>query len=332
MKVLGIETTCDETGIAIVEDGEKIIINDIFSQIDLHQEYGGVFPEIASRSHLDHLIPMIAKVTKNQKIDLIAVANKPGLMGCILMGLSTAKALSYALDIPYVGVNHVEAHLYAAMMNQPKIFPSLGIVLSGGHTFLAIMDSINSYQIIGTTVDDAIGEAFDKVASLLDLPYPGGPHIEKLAKFGDKEAFPFKPGRVKGKPLNFSFSGLKTNILYTLKGPMSKKNSKTLLDETGKANVAASFQHTAFTDIKNKVKIAIEKYSPKAIYIGGGVTCNQALKEYFTDFSIPLYAPEKSLCLDNGAMIAGLGYHIFSEKGGAPLSLEAIPRILPCSL
>ena len=224
MLVLGIETTCDETAAAVVEDGSKILSNIIFSQIHLHQKFGGVFPELASRSHVDKILLAIDESLKKANItlsdiDVIAVANRPGLIGSVLIGLNAAKALSLSLKKPFIGINHIEAHLYAAMMESINnlIFPALGVVISGGHTKLLKILDIGKYEDIGTTIDDAIGESFDKVASILDLRYPGGPEVEKLAKLGDSTKYKFKAGKVDKNPFNFSFSGLKTKVLYTKK-------------------------------------------------------------------------------------------------------------------
>jgi len=222
-----------------------------------------------------------------------------------------------ALNKPYIGVNHVEAHLYAAMMNNhPKIFPALGVVLSGGHTFLVKIKNLGDYELIGTTVDDAIGEAFDKVGSFLDLPYPGGPHIEKLAKEGNSEKFSFQAGRVKKNPFAFSFSGLKTSVLYAIKGKMAKKDSQTIISEEEKKDIAASFQKVAFLDVINKSLKAIQEHDLKAIYLGGGVCINESLRSYFSLYAkdIPLFFPSKELCMDNAAMIAGLGYQKFLKR------------------
>lgn len=324
MLVLGIESTCDETACAIVRDGKEVLANRISSQCDLHNVYGGVFPELACRRHIDMLIPVVhgalqeAAVSPSE-IDLISVAKGPGLIGALLIGLNAAKALSFAWNIPFVGVNHVEAHLYAAMMPlEAPLFPALGLVVSGGHTFLVKITGIGEYQLIGTTQDDAVGEAFDKVAKLLGLPYPGGPEIEALAKRGDPRRYPFKAGNVKNRPLDFSFSGIKTNVLYTVKG-------KDLSDQD-KADVAASFQETALKDVVAKTLKAAHTFECKAIYCGGGVCNNQRLREMFEN--CPIFYPEKKLTLDNAAMIAGLGYHRYLREGrGDPLDLEPMTRI-----
>lgn len=258
MLVLGIESTCDETACAIVRDGQDILANVVASQIDLHDEYGGVVPELACRRHIDLMIPVIEQALEQAKIslddiDLIAVAHGPGLIGALLIGLNTAKALSFALQKPFIGVNHVEAHLYAALMSNPQTveFPCLGVVLSGGHTALVLINQIGEYELIGQTVDDAVGEAFDKVAKMLDLPYPGGPQIEQLARLGNPQRHSFKAGQVKGHPLDFSFSGLKTAVLYTIRGPKGQ-GSDIVLTDADKTDIAASFQQAALEDIVKK--------------------------------------------------------------------------------
>lgn len=328
MLILGIETTCDETAASVVLDGKEILSNVVASQSALHAQYGGVYPEMAARTHVDLIIPTIEKalveahVTPNQ-IDLIAVARGPGLIGPLLIGLNAAKALSLAWETPYIGVNHVEAHLVAAMMSSDTYsFPALGVVVSGGHTFLTKIHDVGQYTMIGTTVDDAIGEAFDKVAQMLDLPYPGGPHIEELAHSGDPTTYPYKAGKVKGHPYDFSFSGLKTNVLYTVKGQNGSKNSPSQITEQEKAHVAASFQHTALSDIATKARQAFAAQNCEAIYIGGGVSQNRYLRGLLSD--LPVHWPTPALCLDNAAMIAGLAYH---KKTPSPLTLEPEPRI-----
>ena len=328
MIVLGIETTCDETAIAVVEDGRTIHTNLIASQTDIHAEYGGVFPELACRRHIDIILPLIGQALKNTRltcedIDLIAVARGPGLMGALLIGMTTAKTLSEAWNIPFVGVNHVEAHLYAAMMDHDPILPAVGVVLSGGHTALLEIEQLGQYRLLGQTVDDAIGEAFDKVAALLGLPYPGGPEVEKLARSGNPDAYPLKAGTVKGRPLDFSFSGLKTNVLYQLKGQSGKRTDPDQLNPDQKADLAASFQKTAFTDVVSKTILAAEN---RPIYLGGGVTANQMLRKLFTETELDIHWPGPGLSIDNAAMIAGLGYQVYQKRGADSLQLEAMPR------
>ncbi len=321
MLVLGIESTCDETAVALVRNGREIVSHEIASQVKVHQEFGGVFPEVASRCHDAILIPTIEQTLHKggvtfKHVDLIAVANTPGLIGPLLMGTTCAKALGFALKIPVIGINHVEAHLYAAMMNAEEIpFPALGLVVSGGHTFIVQINSIGNYTLLSSTVDDALGEAFDKVAKMLGLPYPGGPEVERLATRGDPYRFPFKGGVVKAAPHQFSFSGLKTHVLYTLRALPS-------LTPQDKADIAASFQRAAFNDIITKIN-SLHKTKAKALIIGGGVSQNRALRSHLlSTLSLPLYFPSPLLCTDNGAMIAGLAFHIYNPLLVSRLEVE----------
>lgn len=336
MIVLGIETTCDETAASIVRDGKEILSNVIASQAEIHRKFGGVFPEVASRNHVEAL-PIVLKEAlleaslSTQHIDLVSVAKGPGLIGPLLIGLNAAKAFALGIEKPFVGVNHVEAHLYAAMMHQEEpIFPSLGVVLSGGHTFLVLMKAFGLYERIGSTVDDAIGEAFDKIAHILDLPYPGGPEIEQIALQATPSKKHFKPGVVKGKPYDFSFSGLKTNVFYSIYGQNGVKQSDCPLTTEEKATIAYAFQETALGDVVKKTLLAAEVYGCKAVYIGGGVSNNKRLRNIFKERapSLPVFWPPMGLSLDNAAMIAGLGFHVYKKQGkGDPLSLEPQTRI-----
>lgn len=328
MLVLGIESTCDETACSIVHNGREILSNVVSSQINLHAQYGGVVPELACQRHVDVLIPVIDEALKTAKIsladiDLIAVANGPGLIGALLIGLNAAKALSLALDKPLIGVNHIEAHLYAALMSHPNIhtFPCLGIVLSGGHTSLFHLEEIGKHTVIAKTVDDAIGEAFDKVAKMLGLSYPGGPIIETMARQGDPSQYKFRAGQVKGSPMDFSFSGLKTAVLYGIQGRT--------LTESDKCNVAAAFQEAALTDVVRKTLIAAKHQNCKTLLFGGGVTHNKRLRQLFAEAAPELTQlwPAEGLSLDNAAMIAGLGYHLYNKRGnGDGLHLEPFTR------
>lgn len=319
MNVLGIESTCDETGAAVVQDGKVILSNVLASSADIHEKYGGVFPELACRRHIEAILPVIDEALRiaNVEPDLIAVAMGPGLVGALLIGMNVAKGLSIAWNKPLVGVNHVEAHLYASMMDLKTVpLPALGIVISGGHTLLLKILELGCYQPIGTTVDDAIGEAFDKVGNLLGLTYPGGPQVEKLARLGNPKAYPFSAGKVKRSPLDFSFSGLKTAVLYAMKG------------EVDRASIAASFQETALRDIANKALMASKSFDCQAIFLGGGVTANQRLREIMRDTfpHLPVFWPPGTLSLDNAAMIAGLGAKKFIPPGDS-LALEVRTRI-----
>jgi N6-L-threonylcarbamoyladenine synthase len=337
MLTLGIETTCDETACAVVRDGREILSNVVVSQTDLHAPYGGVFPELACRRHLDVFLPVLKESLERagigrEQIDLIAVAMGPGLIGALLLGLNAAKALAVGLKKPFVGVNHVEAHLYAAMMGLPsweEVFPAIGLVVSGGHTLLVQIPSFRSYIAIGATVDDAVGEAFDKVAVLLGLSYPGGPAIEALAESGDPQKYRFPTGMIKGRPWDFSFSGLKTSLLYALKGQNGTKGSPSQLPDEEKPHLAASFQRAALGSIVDKTLRASREFPCRAIFVGGGVSQNRVLRTLLTTGSaVPVYFPPPDLCLDNGAMIAGLGTHLFQERGiSDPLDLEPMTRI-----
>jgi len=336
MLVLGIESTCDETAVAIVKDGREIISNVISSQIDLHREFGGVVPELACRRHVDIMIPVLKETLEKanlelKDIDLIAVARGPGLIGAILIGLNTAKALSFALNKPFIGINHIEAHLYAAIMSheKPILFPAIGSVLSGGHTVIVLINELGSYQLIGQTVDDAVGEAFDKVAKILNLPYPGGPEIEALALKGNPKKYPFKSGVVKANPYNFSFSGLKTAVLYAVRGQNASVTDTPLPLELCQ-DVAASFQRAAFSGIVSKTLQAAKEYGCQEIIFGGGVTNNQLLRKLFNEASqdVSYVWPAVGLSLDNAAMIAGLGYQKFiAGNKGDSLDLEALTSI-----
>jgi len=336
MLVLGLESTCDETAAAVVKDGKGILSSVISSQIDLHTTFGGVVPELACRRHVEVIIPVIDEALSKagvtlKEIDLIAVAHGPGLIGALLIGVNAAKTLALSLNKPFIGVNHIEAHLYAALMSHKEqpTFPSIGVILSGGHTSLLKMEDIGKHQLISQTVDDAVGECFDKVAKIMDLPYPGGPIIEKLAQSGNDQAYTFKGGKVKGSPLDFSFSGLKTAVLYAIKG-QNEKNKAWTLSEQEKCDIAASFQRAAFIDIVNKTLLAAEQENCKSLIFGGGVTNNQQLRKKFLEAAPHLqqWWPSFGLSLDNAAMIAGLGYHNFLQRNrqGDDLSLEAVTR------
>lgn len=330
MLILGIESTCDETAASIVKDGKEIVSQVISSQVDLHDIFGGVVPELACRRHMDVIIPVISQAVEEAKcsleeIDLIAVANGPGLVGPLLIGVNTAKALAFALNKPLVGVNHVEAHLYAAIMSVEEDipYPLLGLIVSGGHTAIVSVEAIGKYRLIGQTVDDALGEAFDKVAKMLGLSYPGGPLIEKLAESGDPFRFALKAGQCKNNPLNFSFSGLKTAVLYAMKGHDAT-------DLQFQRDLSASFQRAAFTDLLHKAKKAALETGCSGVLFGGGVTNNMALRKAFNEEAPELtcYFPTRALSLDNATMIAGLGYHVFHLKGPSDLkTLDAVTRI-----
>lgn len=330
MYVLGIESTCDDMGVGVALNGHQILSNVIFSQASLHASFGGVYPELASRSHVNLFCPAIKQSLEEggvllEQIDAIAAAQGPGLIGSLLVGMHAAKTLAWSLNRPFVGVNHIEAHLYATMISHDSFdFPSLGVVVSGGHSLILFMESPGQYQLIGRSVDDAIGESFDKVAQLLDLPYPGGPAIESLALQGNAQAFPFKIGVVKNCPYDLSFSGLKTAVLYTLQG-LTEKYGRALPVEV-KADLAASFQECACRSVLKKIEVVIKSYAVKKIYIGGGVSCNRYLQSIFHQSLDNVYFPKRDLSTDNGAMIAALGYWYLNKKGASSYTLRANPQ------
>lgn len=324
MLILGIESTCDETAAAVVKDGRTILSQTVASSADIHQRYGGVFPELACRRHIEAIIPVIKEALGQANIALedlsaIAVARGPGLIGALLIGLQAAKGLAIAASLPLIGINHIEAHLYASMMEEIPPFPALGFVLSGGHTLMLKIEDLGSYRLLGSTVDDAIGEAFDKTATLLGLSYPGGPLLEQLALQGNAQTVSFSRPNVKKNPLAFSFSGLKTAALYAVK----EKGAASFAD------IAASFQETALLDLVRKGKLALQNIPCRSLIFGGGVAQNKRLRALFQQhFDLPLFFPPPGLSSDNAAMIAGLGYHYFLQKpGGDPLDLEALPSL-----
>ncbi len=313
--ILGIETSCDETAIGIVRGGKEILCNQLSSHIDIHQTFGGVFPELSSRRHFDLLLPLIDRSLKESnitmdEIDKVAVSYMPGLMGSLLMGINAAKALAYAYDLPLVPINHIEAHLYAAMMSEEEfVTPALGLIASGGHTALVKINSLGSYEPLATTIDDAVGEAFDKVGRLLNLSYPAGPKIEQLARGGDTSAYPFSTKRREG---HFTYSGLKTQALYLLKGHNGCSTSPSLLNENDLPHFAASFQEAALVQLVDLTLKAAKDHQLSKIYVGGGVSNNRRLRAIFEEkreTGISVSWPTAGLSLDNGAMIAGLAYH-----------------------
>lgn len=325
MLTLGIETSCDETAVSVVKDGKKILSNVVSSSIHLHRRFGGVVPEIASRYHVEFIGYVFRKALreasiKYRNIDLISVTQGPGLVGALLVGISFAKALSFALDIPFVGVNHLQAHIYATMMKSRPKFPFIGVVLSGGHTNIFFVRDFVNLQLLGKTRDDAVGEAFDKVAKILKLGYPGGPLIERMAKRGNVKNITF-PQADLGNSLDFSFSGLKTAVLYYIK---EKPKAKV-------ADVCACFQEAVVGMIVDKVLLACEKNRLKRVVVGGGVSKNERLrnelKKQATKCGIRVFFPKAALCLDNGAMIAGLGYQLFKRGLISNFDLTAIPNL-----
>lgn len=311
MLILGIETSCDETACAVVEDNKKILSNIISSQVKLHEKYGGVVPEIASRRHLEVINFMVAEALKKarvnlNKIDLVAVTYGPGLKGSLLIGLSCAKSIAYARGIPLVGISHLEGHIYANFLVHRSLrTPLLALVISGGHTELILMKKHNKYEILGRTRDDAVGEAYDKVSKFLDLGYPGGPIIDKLAKDGNPLAVKFPRPYLKGS-WDFSFSGIKTAVVnYVNKLPSVSREIK--------IDIVTSFQQAVIEVLVNKTIDAAKKCKTKTIILGGGVASNSALRALFNkrvkEEKLRLYYPSGILCTDNAAMIACTAYY-----------------------
>jgi tRNA N6-adenosine threonylcarbamoyltransferase len=334
INILGIETSCDETAASIVANGNIIKSSVIASQIKLHEKFGGVVPEIASRAHIEKIYPVVEQAIEQagiekQNIDAIAIANQPGLVVSLIVGVVAAKTLALALDKPLISINHIHAHLQAAMLAEENIeLPAVAMVVSGGHTSLYDCENALELELMGSTIDDAAGEAFDKVASILGLPYPGGPSIEKTAKNGNPKAVNFPRSMLKKDSLDFSFSGLKTAVLYHCQGQDMKGKSKVSeMSEQEIADIAASFQQAVVDVLVAKTKRGIEKINAKTVLLGGGVAANTALREGLQkmcdSIGKKLLVAPKSLCTDNAVMIASLAYYKYKAGMFADLTLEA---------
>jgi N6-L-threonylcarbamoyladenine synthase len=324
--VLGIETSCDETAAALVMGGYDVVSSAVSTQVDLHAQFGGVVPEIAGRAHLDLLNPMVARAIVEagvapERIDAVACTVGPGLIGALLVGVSAAKALALTWNVPFVGVNHMEAHLYAAFLEDPTLqFPLVVMLVSGGHTMLIEMQDHGRYRLLGQTIDDAAGEAFDKVARFLGLDYPGGPAIDREAVHGDPEAINF-PRAMLHDGLDFSFSGLKTSVMnHVRKHP-----------DVSTADVAASFQAAVVDVLVQKAKRAAHQVGAKGLVLGGGVAANSLLRERFlsvcTESGIQGFLPSREMCTDNAAMIAAAGWHRLRSDGPTSLDVGAYPNM-----
>ena len=329
MKILGIETSCDECAASVVEDGKNILSNIVATQIDNHKLYNGVVPEIASRLHVEWIKSVVKEATDDSGIDLgsidgIAVTNRPGLVGSLLVGLSFAKGLALSLNKPYVGVDHIMAHLYAPYLENNIEYPYLGVLVSGGHTIISHVTEFNNMEVLGTTIDDACGEAFDKVAKFYELGYPGGIAIDRLSVEGDSEAFNFpNPSLHKGDhKYDVSYSGLKTAVINQLDQFRNGESEKT------KANIAASFQRAAVNILMQRVKRALKDTGLTRVVAGGGVVANSLLrKELLSLNNIETIIPSMSLCTDNAAMVAGIGYHYLEQGVRSDYSLNASSRV-----
>jgi len=317
MLTLGIETSCDETSAAVVEGERRILSNIVASQFDLHRKYGGVVPELACRRHIEVISQTVetaldeAGVTTDD-VGLISVVKGPGLIGALLIGVAFGKSLARSLGTRIIGVNHVEAHLYSAVMSNERIpFPAVGLVVSGGHTMLFLMEDFGKYRWLGGTVDDAVGEAGDKVATLLGLPYLGGPLVEKLALKGNPRAITFPRAMIRRTNYDFSYAGLKTAVLYHVKGYGGSRRDGDTVADAERADIAASYQAAAFEPLVKKTLWAAEELAAQSAVVCGGVSRNRTLREMFAAAAskrgIPVFFPADELCTDNAAMVAGLG-------------------------
>jgi N6-L-threonylcarbamoyladenine synthase len=368
MRVLGIESTCDETACAIVDDGVHVRSNVIASQADLHAVYRGVVPEIAARAHIENLLPTIQQALtdagcKLRDVDAIAVAHRPGLIGSLLVGVTAAKALAWSLGKPLIGVDHVHAHLYSvrlcpspgtpvegrgeglrassdsrkdphpnplpAYRERGPEFPSIGFVCSGGHTALYAIGSWTDVTLLGKTIDDAVGEAYDKASAILGLGYPGGPILDAMAARGNPKAVRFPRSKLgkddEGRPsLDFSFSGLKTAVLYNVRGYQGKERSPDVLSDAQKDDVAASFQQACIDVILGKLREAIGRIGAKSVIVGGGVSANRGLRAALKTLDVPAFVPAMDYCTDNAAMIAGLGQVLIEAGVKTDLDLDAV--------
>jgi N6-L-threonylcarbamoyladenine synthase len=353
MKILGIESSCDETAAAIVEDGQILLSNVVASSIDMHKAYGGVVPEIAARSHIESITPVISQALTDAScgwddIDAIAVTYGPGLGGSLLVGVLSARTLAILHDKPLFAINHVQAHVYAAFITrcgkglvkeyelspEKPDFPILALIVSGGHTQLVLFRSHSEYEILGRTADDAVGEAYDKVAKMLGLPYPGGPSVEKLAEKGNAEKFKFPKART-GDEYGFSYSGLKTAVLraaqqavgedYTF--PSHQLSGR--LSETQKADIAAGFSYAALDALVEKTERAYKACRPKSVVVAGGVSASPALRKMMHErLPIKPFFPDIRLCTDNGAMVAVSGYYqAVHGKQADPKTLDIVPNL-----
>lgn len=335
MIILGIESSCDETAASIITDNNKILSNVVLSQIDIHNIYGGVVPEIASRRHMETITYVVETALKEasislDKIDGIAVTYGPGLIGSLLVGLSFAKSLSYSLNIPYIGVNHLEGHLMAIFLERGDIkFPFIGLVVSGGHTNLYIVKEFGNYILLGKTLDDAAGEAFDKISKFLNLGYPGGVIIDKISKKGNPEAILFPRPYLSNDSLDFSFSGLKTAVINFVKEKKEEHNN--IIPENIINDICASFQEAVVDVLIKKTIQASQKYNVPQIVISGGVAANSRLREkgekIAKDFDLLFATPSIKFCTDNASMIALVGAYYLKLGKSSPLNLTAFSRL-----
>lgn len=333
--ILGIESSCDETAAAVVRRGRTVLSSAVHSQVPLHAPFGGVVPEVAGRSHLEEITPVIDRALEEAGVSLsdldgIAVTSRPGLIGSLLVGLTTAKALAFTADLPLVGVHHIEAHAYAATMEREVTLPAIALVVSGGHTALYRMDSPLVLHSLAQTLDDAAGEAFDKVAAMLGLGYPGGPAISALAREGRRDAIRFPRYRSRDGSPGFSFSGLKTAVLYHLRGQDALRPTPPPEEIEHPEDVAASFEEAAVDTLVAQSLLAAEQEGLDTILVAGGVACNARLRERMTADAaargLEAVFPSPAYCTDNAAMIAGLGWERLAAGIRDGLDLDAQAR------
>ncbi len=333
INILGIETSCDETAASVVADGRNIKSSVVASQVSLHEKFGGVVPEIASRAHIEKIYPVISQALKEaslapEDIDAVAIANQPGLVVSLIVGVTAAKTLALMLNKPLIAINHVHAHLQAAMLAEDDFeLPAVALVVSGGHTSLYNCENALDLTLLGSTIDDAAGEAFDKVATILRLPYPGGPSIEKIAKQGNPKAIDFPRSMLGSDSLDFSFSGIKTAVLYHCQGQnMKGKNKVDSMTSQQIADIAASFQAAVIDVLVAKTERSADKIKAETVLLGGGVAANsalrQGLKQMCDSTNRKLLIAAKPLCTDNAVMVASLAYYKFKANLFADLSLE----------
>lgn len=332
MRVLGIETSCDETGVAIYDEQQGLMAHALFSQIDMHAEYGGVVPELASRDHIKRLLPLVKKAMADANVepsdlDGVAYTAGPGLVGALMVGMSVGQSLAYGWGLPAIPVHHMEAHLLAPMLEaEPPQYPFVALLVSGGHTQLIDVAAIGQYTLLGDTLDDAAGEAFDKAAKMLGLPYPGGPYLAKLAAAGDATAFDFPRPMLNRPGLDFSFSGLKTFTLTTIE----KNKVDGRLSEKMKADIAACFQDAVVDTLVRKSERAIVQTGRKTLVAAGGVSANVQLREKMASrlskHGATVAYPQPAFCTDNGAMVAYAGYQRLKGGHTSGLGFEAKAR------
>lgn len=341
MNILGIETSCDETAAAVVRDGRTILSNVINSQIKLHEKYGGVVPEIASKAHTDAIDAIVKKAVLESglgfdEIDAVAVTSGPGLAGSLLVGVSYANALAWSLDVPLIATNHLQAHSWAASMSDEKAtYPYVLLLVSGGHTIFAEAKSPTDIRPLGTTIDDAAGEAFDKISKYMGFGYPGGPIIDKMAKQGNPKAIRFPKGKDLG--MDVSFSGLKTSVMYYTRGIGKLRTRTGEITEEEKLDIAASFQETVVNILWDRVKKALNTTGLKRVCLSGGVACNSRIRLKFAQrcekMGVDCHFPPPVMCTDNAAMVAGMAFHLqqsatrdYDLNASPNLGIESCPR------